>query len=26
MSGTRFSAIGVGPGRENTIELRDLID
>lgn len=26
MSGTRISAIGVGPGRENTIEVRDLID
>ncbi|KAA9394306.1 adenylosuccinate synthase [Kocuria coralli] len=26
MSGTRISAIGVGPGREHTIEVRDLID
>jgi adenylosuccinate synthase len=26
MSGTRFSAIGVGPGRDQTIILHDLID
>ncbi|WP_022873448.1 adenylosuccinate synthase [Nesterenkonia alba] len=26
MSGTRFSAVGVGPGRDQVIQIRDLID